>query len=164
MDIKKIYGPYTRKDKRQHVVIVYMDGTKRTVSYPKFLMEQKIGRNLDPDMETIDHINKDFNNNNESNLRIIPRSQHSKEDALRAELVSFICSWCKGIGTQSARHLLGNKKQGKAGPFCGKSCAATYSREVQLGKIKPMLNTYEEKERKYFSKKMILGVDSVDSW
>ena len=36
----KIYGPYTRKeDNRQHVIII--DGEKRrTVSYPKFLMEQ----------------------------------------------------------------------------------------------------------------------------
>jgi hypothetical protein len=32
MDIKKVYGPYTRKDNRQHVCVHYQDGTKRTVS------------------------------------------------------------------------------------------------------------------------------------
>jgi hypothetical protein len=56
-EIKKVHGPYTRQqDGRQHVVVVFVDLSKKTISYPKYLMEQKLGRELDPDLETIDHI------------------------------------------------------------------------------------------------------------
>jgi len=42
----KVYGPYTRKDGRQHVIL-YENGTRKTVSYPKYLLETKLGRPLD---------------------------------------------------------------------------------------------------------------------
>lgn len=73
----KVYGPYKRKDGRQHVIVYYEDGRQRTVSYPKFLMERHLGRELHPDKETIDHINNDFNDNRLENLRIIDRVSHS---------------------------------------------------------------------------------------
>ena len=44
----KVYGPYTRKDGRKHVVIVNNNGTKTTKSYPRYLMEQHLGRSLEP--------------------------------------------------------------------------------------------------------------------
>lgn len=40
----KIYGPYLRKDLRKHIVIVNDDGSKTTKSFPKYLMENKLGR------------------------------------------------------------------------------------------------------------------------
>jgi hypothetical protein len=43
----KIYGPYTRKDGRKHVIVHYDGGRIRTVSYPKWLMEQHLGRELE---------------------------------------------------------------------------------------------------------------------
>ena len=55
--IKKVLGPYERPDKRKHMVIHYEDGSKGTKSYPKYLMEQKLGRELESD-ETVDHINR----------------------------------------------------------------------------------------------------------
>jgi hypothetical protein len=36
----KIYGPYTGKDGRQRIVL-YENGKRTTVSYPKYLLEQK---------------------------------------------------------------------------------------------------------------------------
>jgi|GraSoi2013_100cm_1033763.scaffolds.fasta_scaffold18608_2 hypothetical protein len=74
MDGKKItvYGPYSRKDERKHVVL--WDGIKTsTVSYPKFLMERKIGRKLEPH-ETVDHINGNFTDDRPENLQILTRA------------------------------------------------------------------------------------------
>jgi hypothetical protein len=53
-EIKKVYGPYKRDDGRYHVVVVFVDNKKKIISYPKYQMEQKLGRELDPDLETVD--------------------------------------------------------------------------------------------------------------
>ena len=57
-DNKKVYGPYRKSDGRQIVIIKDINGT-RTVSFPKYIMEEHLGRELHPDKETVDHI--DFN-------------------------------------------------------------------------------------------------------
>lgn len=72
----KIYGPYLRKDGRQHVVIKYADGTLQTKSYPRLLLEERLGRLLTED-ETVDHIDGNFTNNSYENLRILSRSQNA---------------------------------------------------------------------------------------
>ena len=149
-EIKKVHGPYTRKqDGRQHVVVVFVDLSKKTISYPKYLMEQKLGRELDPDLETIDHVDRNFTNNDPSNLRIIPRKQHCAEDATYVEMVEIECALCGQKATKDPNDLKHNKEQGKAGPFCSRSCAGYYSRYVQLGLMEKLGNTYED-IRKYY--------------
>lgn len=97
-DGKKLYGPYTRADGRQIVVLRSPGGTRNdndqvTVSYPKYLMEMKLGRYLEED-ETIDHIDEDFRNNDLSNLRILKRSDHSRSHAVRRIPTKHICPVC----------------------------------------------------------------------
>lgn len=119
----KIYGPYLRKDGRQHVVVLF-NKKKITVSYPKFLVENHINRKLSLD-ETIDHINKDFSDNNLSNLRIINKKDHSSQDVLRIK-VEFICPICEKHITyfnKRASDVISNKKRGRSGPYCSRKCA-----------------------------------------
>lgn len=77
-----IYGPYKRKDGR-YVIVLTKHGEKnkiierRTVSYPKYLVESYLGRLLLPN-ETIDHIDEDFTNNDLSNLRVVDRREHCR--------------------------------------------------------------------------------------
>jgi len=133
----KIYGPYKRKDGRKHVVLVYhnRDGSvkrKTTMSYPKFLVEKKLGRRLKKG-ETVDHIDGNFKNDAWSNLRVVSHNKHAREDADYAFPHKIICVWC-GSGVYKRRgNLRGNSKKGKAGPFCSKSCAGKYSASVQNG-------------------------------
>lgn len=127
----KIYGPYLRKDGRQHIIIVD-EGKKRTVSYPKWIMEQAIGRSLASN-ETVHHKDEDPLNNEITNLEILDRSTHGKLHAKRVAPVEFLCVWCGKAGTQRANHLRNNGKQGKAGPFCSRHCAGEYGASVQNG-------------------------------
>ena len=73
----KIYGPYTRKDGRKHIVL-RKDGKLQTISYPRFLLEEKLGRKLLPE-ETVDHIDEDISNDDPSNLQILSRAENSRK-------------------------------------------------------------------------------------
>jgi len=127
----KVYGPYTRKDGRQHVIL-YKNGKRQTVSYPKYLLEQKIGRSLLP-YETCDHIDGDFTNNHLDNLQVLSRSDNSaKAMALKcAEKAYFVCPECNMSFYKNMRDVRGNQiKQKKAGPFCSKKCAGYYGQKL----------------------------------
>ena len=138
----KVYGPYTNKEGRQFVILVYEDGSKKTKSYPKFLVEQKLGVELDEKTQTIDHINRNKNDHDFSNLVIKDRSTHIKDDVKRVKLVSLICPWCGISFERHPRVAARNKRQGKAGPFCSRKCGAIYGRELQLGRINKFENTF----------------------
>ena len=119
----KVYGPYTRKDGRQHVIL-YQDGKRKTVSYPKFLLEQKLGRSLLPN-ETCDHIDNDHTNNCLENLQVLTRTDNARKyNALRqTEEGVFTCPVCNCSFTKVLRYVRANLKQGKTGPYCSRSCA-----------------------------------------
>lgn len=124
-----VYGPYLRKDGRKHVVL-YDGKVRQTMSYPKWLTEQRIERILDID-ETIDHLDKNFTNNEQSNLVIRSKSEHASIDTKHAELVFLICIECKiALPPRRASDIRGNAKKGKAGPFC-KHCAGVYGTKIQ---------------------------------
>jgi len=128
----QIYGPYTRPNGRRLVIEVDHKGKRRTVSYPKWLLEQQLGRKLDPDKETVDHIDSNLCNNDISNLRIMPRKEHSTEDTRRVKLVDFNCPWCDKNFARSPRLVRDKAKKKKSGPFCSRRCAGKYSRKLQL--------------------------------
>jgi hypothetical protein len=101
----KIYGPYLRKDGRKHVVIVHPDGRKQTKSYPRLLLEQKLGRELTKE-ETVDHKDDDFTNDSLDNLQILSLANNAKKSAIgNKHVLGF---------KQSNEHKRSGSKNGKA--------------------------------------------------
>ena len=128
----KVYGAYTRKDGRQHMVLVFHNEKgeiikKKTISYPKFLVECYLNRFLQ-DNETVDHIDGDFLNNSLGNLQVIDRSKHVKLDAKRIKEKVFKCSYC-GLDyiPKNMSNYYSNKRRGNRGSFCSKSCVGKAS-------------------------------------
>lgn len=123
----KVYGPYFRKDGRQHVIISE-DGKKKTVSYPRYLMQQYLHREL-TDLETVDHIDGDFTNNDLSNLQILTREANASKKyddhpELCAKYATYVCPVCDKHFQREERVVRRNQtKLGKVGPYCSKSCA-----------------------------------------
>ena len=72
--IKKIYKC---KDGRVRVRIITDENQSKVISYPKILMEEKLGRPLEP-YEEVHHIDGDFTNNDISNLELVKHGEHQR--------------------------------------------------------------------------------------
>ncbi len=164
-----IYGPYTRGDGRKIVIVIDHNGKRRTVSYPKWLLESQLGRPLDPELETVDHIDSNFNNNDIANLRMLPRAEHSADDTRRVEPAKFQCAWCDKDFERSPRLIRDKAKKNKAGPFCSRKCAGKYSRMLQLKLIdkfdsQPAIDSvyYKQKYKKASGVAILSNDDFID--
>jgi hypothetical protein len=153
-EFDKVLGPYSRPDGRQHIVL-YKTGTgscnkdkRRTISFPKALMEIKLEQHLNR-YDTTDHIDRDKQNNDDQNLQVLERSQHAKIDALRVMVQEVICGVCGKSFLPSVNQR--NSSEDKAGPFCSKRCTGVYGKHVQISKDtlkrKPIIKTYYQMEK-----------------
>lgn len=158
MQKHRVYGPYKERRGRKIVIVMYPDGTRETISYPKYLVEQAIGMKLDRDMGTIDHIDGNFDNNNLSNLKIVPRVEHSTLDTRRVKLIKYNCLMCGKEFERSPRLIRDKAKKGKSGPYCSKSCAGKYARLLQLARI-DRHQLQQPVESEYYKKKHLLALD-----
>lgn len=129
--VKKLYGPYERPDRRSHIVLVFDDLSKKTVSYPKFLMEIKLGKKLKED-ETVHHKDEGIYNNKYSNLEVLPRKLHCYRDSLKARTPMVACIWCHESFELTASQR-NSRALGNAGPFCSKPCVGNYTAYLQKG-------------------------------
>lgn len=152
----KVHGPYKRKDGRQIVIVIENNGKRRTVSYPKWIMELQLGRKLDPNLETVDHIDSNFDNNNLDNLRLVPRNEHSGDDTRRVKPVQFTCAWCDKEFERSPRLVRDKARKNKAGPFCTRNCAGKYSRMLQL-KLIDKLDVQPVIDSEYYKRKNVIA-------
>lgn len=142
-EISKVYGPYKRKDGRMHVLIILNDGQRLTRSYPKFLIEYELGIELDPILHTVDHIDRDFTNNDRSNLQILSRSDNAKKSTTRRKPITGNCIWCNTEFILT-RDQISKRKKKMAGPFCSRTCSGKYGASIQNNRI-PLITSKQLK-------------------
>jgi hypothetical protein len=133
-NVIKIRGPYKGKDGRLRVNLVFSDKTETVMSYPKYLMEIYLNRHLTKD-ETVDHIDGDPLNNDISNLRILLRGEHCKNDTIRNEDIITTCLYCGKEFTIPGNKLHNRSRnrndRNSSGYFCSKECSGKYGSEIQ---------------------------------
>lgn len=124
-DVKSVNGPYTIKTKykdRNIVIIRFFDGSRKTMSHARWLICKKEKRWLNPD-ETVDHIDENPLNDNLENLQILSISDNVRRSIKPSRIYTFICPTCGLEAEKLLCKVKHNRKQGKAGPFCGKQCS-----------------------------------------
>ena len=84
---------YKCKDNRMRMVIVDDDGKHTSVSYPRFLMEQFLGRSL-AENEDVHHKDGNPLNNDLNNLELIEHGIHQKEHSQKYMDTEEKCMIC----------------------------------------------------------------------
>lgn len=134
----KLYGPYkSKKDNRLRVVLVNLEtNQKKTISYPKYLMEINLNQYL-AENETVHHIDGNPLNNDLFNLIVLNRKEHIKQDVKRRADEILICQWCgKEFLVKGSLLYQRQRKDKKSNSFCSKSCIGKYGKSVQITNIK----------------------------
>ena len=133
MQVKNVY---TNKDGRQRAYCIDENGKPKVVSYPRILMEEKLGRPLEPH-EDVHHIDNDKTNNDPNNLALIHHGEHQK---LHAERKYFdkeaICDVCgaKFIWTakRQQRYYMDLRRNRNRIISCSRKCSSLHGRLEQL--------------------------------
>ena len=129
----RVYGPYLRKDGRKHVILIYATGRRRTVSYPRWVLEQQGGAVIPVGID-VHHKNDDHINDSLENLELKSHVEHCREHSTYpSTMISIICVLCKKVALKKAKDVRWNQcSNDRVGPFCGKSCSGKWSRIEQI--------------------------------
>lgn len=119
-----VTGPYEYKGRRW--VTIERPGYKANMTYSRFLMQEHLGRVLGPE-EHVDHVDEDRLNDTIDNYQILSPAENTVKSKGQAAFLDLVCEWCGGGFVRLASLERGNRKKGKFGPFCGRSCAGTWS-------------------------------------
>src|SRR4051794_11885562 len=117
---------------RNVVNLTWPDGKRSSMTYARFLMQEHVGRVLGDD-EHVDHVDDDCTNDVLNNLQILTPSANAEKRNGPMEMVTFMCPMCGTETTKKAREVRHNRKQGKPGPFCGRSCAGRANARARGG-------------------------------
>ena len=138
----RVYGPYANpsNDGRSHIILFDGGENSRTVSWPKAMMEVKLGRLLRDD-EQVDHVDDDPTNDAYENFQLLTPSANMLKMRIRNDLVAkvgdFTCPQCGSPFQRKMKYVTSNQgKQNKVGPFCGRSCAGLFNQQAGVVKRK----------------------------
>lgn len=133
----QIIGVYKCKDNRYRAYVKLDDGTTSTVSYPRILMEEKLGRPLEP-YEDVHHKDGNCENNNIDNLEIQIHGEHQKLHSTKYQDKIAICQVCGKEFIWTAKrqrcYYIDLRRGRKRIISCSMKCSSFYGRQEQLGR------------------------------
>lgn len=133
----KLLNTYLCKDGRIRAYIEDDQGNKKCISYPRILMEQILGRPLDPN-EQVHHRDENSLNNLPENLEIMLFKEHQKFHSKYKDKY-MICPVCQKEflwTVKQQKYFRCNSKRRKKnnGPFCSKKCAGIFGKKEQIAR------------------------------
>ena len=110
------------------IVNIQEGSNRRNMAYARFLMQEHLGRRLDPLTEHVDHENEDKLDDRIENLQILTPGENTQKSRGKVTWLEFTCPECEGPGIQNLRHVRSNRKRkDRPGPFCSRRCAGRYN-------------------------------------
>lgn len=162
--IVEVANVYMHKEGRLMAYI--KEGDKhQVVSYPRVIMENYLGRKLLP-TEEVHHKDENPLNNEIDNLEVLTKEEHLRlhvEENRKYFDKIMTCPICGNTFLWTAEqqmrfHSNVNRKERKgktnAYPFCSKSCAGKYSKNIQLSNYKNSMNINTDFKLNSISRKL----------
>lgn len=130
----RLINTYVCKDGRTRAYIEDEDGVKKSISYPRILMAEILGRPLDPE-EQVHHKDGNPLNNSPDNLEVVPFREHQKRHSKYHDKY-MICPVCNKEFLWKAkqqRFFNSNSSRRKGDvPFCSRRCAGIFGKREQI--------------------------------
>ena len=130
------------KDGWYRALKVHSDGTRESISYPRLIVEQSIGRPLLP-TEDVHHIDGNPSNNELKNLEVVDHREHTRSHSLEnsrysaiEDFVRVTCCVCGKSFTITKHQLIDKDREVRYKHksemfFCSKSCSGKYGVMIQ---------------------------------
>lgn len=116
------WGPYLNNEGRQIVIVRLPNGKKKTTSYARYLLEQKLNRYL-TNLEEADHKDNNIFNDTIDNLQVLTIQENRAKGRTR-KYIEMMCKCCLKLFLLELRQYKNNQlNRGCDGPFCSKQCA-----------------------------------------
>ena len=133
----KVINTYKCKDGRVRAYCRDENDKPKVISYPRILMEESLGRPLEP-YEDVHHVDEDTDNNTIDNLKVINHGVHQKLHSSKYFDKLTVCEVCNKtfIWTSERQRLYyADLKRGKNRIIsCSRKCSSYYGRQEQLGR------------------------------
>lgn len=127
--------PWFLKDGYLACTAYYSDGTRRTIHQHRELVEQALGRPI-RDGYVVHHKDGTRANNALDNLEEKLEADHLREHRPAPEVDDATCPMCEQPFQVLARQVRNNqKKQGRPGPFCGRTCAGRFNAQKRYAAV-----------------------------
>lgn len=136
--IKKMYVYNRKSDNRKIAILRMNDGSLKTVSYPRLLVENDLMRKLDVD-EDVHHKDEDVTNNDIDNLESIDHVTHVTNHANKKYYpLMATCQVCGKsflwTAERQRNYYVDLRRNKNRIITCSPSCSSRAGRMTQLGK------------------------------
>ncbi|EKD89748.1 MAG: hypothetical protein ACD_33C00002G0040 [uncultured bacterium] len=127
---------YKENSGRRYIILAKNGlNIRHTILLSRALMEVKEDRILDEYLETVDHIDRNNQNDNINNLRIIAKNIHSLEDSVFIEVDPVNCPVCDNLFIPNRRQRTMSKIN-KLGIFCSYLCSMKAKKLYNFNNLK----------------------------
>lgn len=108
-------------------IFISDDGTRKTISYPRLLMEEKLGRPLTDD-EDVHHIDGNKQNNSIDNLELVSRKYHAELHKMYRDKLTTceICGRPFVWSENTQKWYNSDLKRRNRAISCSRSCSSKY--------------------------------------
>jgi hypothetical protein len=122
---KRAYLRENDADGRKRIDLVNSNSDRTTISYARYLMSVKLGRELAEGYE-VDHINTDRTNDNIDNLQVLSKEEHKTKTVKEKPKRKFVLLVCPNCEKEFVKFL---NQMSCEKPKCSRRCNAQYSRK-----------------------------------